>query len=47
MVGLMDDSDFDSKLPEWHKILRELYAGVESGQKNKPGQSNSVANQTE
>jgi hypothetical protein len=33
----MDDSDdVQSKLPEWHRILRDIYAGVENEQ-NKSG----------
>jgi hypothetical protein len=41
----MDDSDdVLSKLPEWHRVLREIYAGIENEQ-NKSGQSRVVGDQ--
>jgi hypothetical protein len=40
------DDDVLSRLPEWHKILRELYAGVENEQ-NKSRPVGAVRDQTE
>jgi len=41
----MDDSeDVLAKLPEWHKVLREIYAGVES-EKNKSRPSRVIIDQ--
>ncbi len=41
----MDDpDDVLSKLPEWHKVLREIYAGVENEQ-NKSGPSRVIRDQ--
>jgi hypothetical protein len=35
------DEDILSKLPEWHKVLREIYVGVESDQnKSRPSHPN-------
>ena len=41
----MDDSDdVQSKLPEWHRILRDIYAGVENEQ-SKSGSTRAVRDQ--
>jgi hypothetical protein len=38
------DDELQTKLPEWHRVLREIYAGIENGQ-NKPGQPRVVRDQ--
>lgn len=41
----MDESDdVPSKLPEWHRVLREIYAGVQDEQ-NKPRPSRVIRDQ--
>jgi hypothetical protein len=37
------DSEVLEKLPEWHKVLREIYEGVELDKKAKSGSSRRVA----
>jgi hypothetical protein len=36
-----DSDDVQSKLPEWFKVLREIYEGVENGKaKSRPSRPN-------
>lgn len=37
------DAETQSKLPEWHRVLRDIYEGVEVEQETKSRQSRAVA----